>query len=279
MKRPWHPDQDEGVDLGGKAATAKLDSTKQVNANKRTRTEEPTDTVDPDREPLPRADGSGSTPVASSSFVNMSITHGPGDMRPQQSGSSPTFRYKHLKVDQLEIRVVILKPGTGPSPIICDLRHVAAASGTQKNKKKPRPPAYTALSYTWGNPGRHKTIILDGIEVQVRENLWQALCHLRSPNTELHLWIDAICIDQEDVLERNQQVSRMGTIYGMAKEVVVWLGPEEDDSTAAMDFIAKTTSVGKGQLPSNYFVDHLVSSTPTKRAISKFIERDYWKRV
>jgi hypothetical protein len=51
------------------------------------------------------------------------------------------------------------------------------------------------------------------------------------------MWIDAICINQQDLGERAQQVQLMGSIYTGAARVVVWLGPEEDDSTRALELV------------------------------------------
>jgi hypothetical protein len=71
----------------------------------------------------------------------------------------------------------------------------------------------------------------------VRANLWSALCHLRLPKRDRFLWIDAICIDQGNILERNHQVKRMGSIYEGASKVLVWLGPQKDQSDIALSFI------------------------------------------
>jgi hypothetical protein len=159
----------------------------------------------------------------------MSIIHGPADAALKYEDSSPGFPYEPLDAIDLEIRVVILKPGTKSAPIECELEHVP----TSKESK----PSYKALSYTWGSPEIRKTIRLQGITVQVRENLWQALYHIRSPYTSLRLWVDTICINQDDIPERNEQVSRMGTIYSLATEVIVWLGPHKDRSKLAITFI------------------------------------------
>jgi hypothetical protein len=119
--------------------------------------------------------------------VDMSIIHGPADIALKYEDSSPGFPYEPLDTTGLEIRLVILKPGTKSAPIECDLEHVPTS-------KKSRP-LYKALSYTWGSPEIKKTIRLRGMTVQVRENLWQALYHLRSPDSSLRLWVDAICIN------------------------------------------------------------------------------------
>lgn len=275
MKRSRRPVGEEGKDLGGKAA--RLVPIELVRRGKRRKAEHLPEFEDLDYGQSSRTDIPETNQAHSSGFINMSVIHGPGDVAPEHGDSSEIFPYELLDVEKLEIRVVILRPGIKSSPIECYLEHVSTKKEARKGKKAR--PSYKALSYTWGSPEIHKTIFLNGIEVQVRENLWQALYHLRLPDTELCLWIDAICINQDDILERNQQVSRMGTIYGMAKEVLVWLGPEEDDSKVALDFIEKTMSFGKGELQLDSFVDRLVSTTPAKRAVSKLVEREYWKRA
>jgi hypothetical protein len=99
-------------------------------------------------------------------------------------------------------------------------------------------PRYEALSYTWG-----KDTILEFAAVEIcgqqdqklglRPNLASALRHLRLPADIRVLWIDAICINQDDVEERNKQVKRMTDIYTLAHRVVAWLGDEEQSSEQA----------------------------------------------
>jgi hypothetical protein len=75
--------------------------------------------------------------------------------------------------------------------------------------------------------------MLDGIPIQVRENLFAALWHLRSETETKVLWIDALCINQEDVVERSAQVSMMGEIYSHAFQVQVWLCQGSKDTQEA----------------------------------------------
>jgi hypothetical protein len=69
--------------------------------------------------------------------------------------------------------------------------------------------------------------------VQVEANLKSGLNELRAQGF-LVLWVDALCINQKDLLERGLQVMRMGLIYSRAAEVLVWLGEEADGSAIAM---------------------------------------------
>ncbi|KAK2763903.1 hypothetical protein FQN54_009522 [Arachnomyces sp. PD_36] len=103
-------------------------------------------------------------------------------------------------------------------------------------------PIYEALSYTWGDMNNPVTVyVQDGSShaardsvLKISQNLACALQHLRYRDRNRTLWIDAICLNQSDISERNGQVKRMGSIYALAHRVTVWLGPGSSDSTHAL---------------------------------------------
>jgi hypothetical protein len=103
-------------------------------------------------------------------------------------------------------------------------------------------PQYLAVSYAWGDDTAEYHIMMDEKETTVRRNLYDLLRHLQSIYTELPLWIDALCITQTDVSERNHQVNMMGSIFGSATRVIVWLGVQEDGSDRAMQFLLEHRS-------------------------------------
>jgi hypothetical protein len=78
---------------------------------------------------------------------------------------------------------------------------------------------------------------VDGQVLTVGENLYAALKVLQHSRTIQYLWVDAICINQTDLAERNQQVGMMNAIYRCAERVVVWLGSEAEESDFAIDTI------------------------------------------
>jgi Heterokaryon incompatibility protein (HET) len=82
----------------------------------------------------------------------------------------------------------------------------------------------------------------DNRRLAVTQNLAEALRYLRYGKTLRILWVDAICINQKDLSERSKQVKRMNDIYLKARRVVVWLGPEADDSTLVLELMAKLSS-------------------------------------
>ncbi|SCO78223.1 related to heterokaryon incompatibility protein (het-6OR allele) [Fusarium oxysporum] len=87
-------------------------------------------------------------------------------------------------------------------------------------------PAYEALSYCWGDSSQLQEIKCNNEAFRVTENLRSALQHLRNEHTERTLWIDAICINQKDLKERQSQVKLMKDIYTKSQRVVIWLGPD-----------------------------------------------------
>lgn len=86
-------------------------------------------------------------------------------------------------------------------------------------------PPYQAVSYSWGSYVRDHAICLDGhSRLDITANLAAGLRRLREEKEVVNLWIDAICINQTDEVERGHQVLNMHRIYGDAELVVVWLG-------------------------------------------------------
>jgi hypothetical protein len=146
---------------------------------------------------------------------------------PQYTGDNVAdFRYPVLKSQKTGIRLVKLQPGVGNKAISIDLVE-SFVTGTGRTP-------YDALSYTWGGGTRDKNIFCNGKRLPVTRTLWEALNRFRSPNEEVTLWIDQICICQGRVKERNAQVEMMGDIFKSARKVTVWLGDDYDDSRAGM---------------------------------------------
>ncbi|KAJ0160364.1 Heterokaryon incompatibility protein 6, OR allele [Colletotrichum tanaceti] len=115
------------------------------------------------------------------------------------------------------------------SPLRCSITTTPIAT--------PRP--YEALSYTWGPPDKsHSIDVVAGggrRRLGITASLDAALRHLRRRDGPVTIWIDQICINQEDAAEKSDQVPLMAQIYSKADLVLVWLGPAADDSDALMD--------------------------------------------
>lgn len=136
-----------------------------------------------------------------------------------------------LKGDGREFRLLVLEPSADNlAPVRCRLNR---ASLDDKDLK------FTALSYTWGDPLETAPIFVNGVELQATLNLEAALRHIRQGSNPVVLWIDALCINQGDVAEKNVQVGMMKDIYSGAELVIAWLGSAGDDSDLAMDLLGK----------------------------------------
>ena len=102
---------------------------------------------------------------------------------------------------------------------------------------------YEALSWCWGTAKHNSYInIRKGRKIYakyVSPDLVSALRALRHPRVDRYLWIDAVCIDQENFLERNHQVEMMSDIYGKAEQVCIWLGDGDKASQIALNFVKK----------------------------------------
>ena len=122
--------------------------------------------------------------------------------------------YPDLNLQSKQIRLLEIQQGVFSDEILCSLSTAVLAEK----------PQYDALSYVWGENHAKKPIIVDGIPVRVTENLDAAIRHLRRLDKSMLIWIDALCINQENTPERNCQVAMMGDIYRGAQEVFAWLG-------------------------------------------------------
>ncbi|KAE9374144.1 HET-domain-containing protein, partial [Stipitochalara longipes BDJ] len=141
---------------------------------------------------------------------------------------------KYLPLDQSierTFRVLTLLPGPKDSQPRCTLSVSTWGDGHC---------SYEALSYVWGDSEARKPIMVNGKMFEVTENLFSALSHLQFADRPRSLWIDAICIDQENIKERNHQVASMGGIYRNCRKVLIWLGEKDNETESAVDFIKST---------------------------------------
>lgn len=130
---------------------------------------------------------------------------------------SSSFSYQPLSTQSNCTRFVHIEPAQSEDEAIsCSLVQIPFGDR----------PTFDAMSYMWGERegADCHTILLHGVDHHVGENLYDALRHLRRGCQGKLFWIDAICIDQNNLDERNQQVQMMHQIYFRAQTVIVWLG-------------------------------------------------------
>ncbi|PNP74086.1 hypothetical protein FNYG_12602 [Fusarium nygamai] len=167
-------------------------------------------------------------------------------------------------------------------------------------------PKYAALSYLWGDPEKYGQVTIKGNTVKIPDNLASAfLCVLsddsfRSQSHVRYLWADAICINQNDLDERSQQVQLMRRIFQRAHVTFAWVGPK--DYSLAFETIKTITKeiyentprknapyktkfdlewlrrhpmlcIDRGSdLPNNHLNDPW-------SAVADFLQHQYWQRV
>lgn len=129
---------------------------------------------------------------------------------------------------------------------------------------------YEALSYVWGSQDNPPAILLDDFEYHVTRNLLLALQHLRSASTVQTLWIDAICIDQTDTIEKNVQVRLMHRLYSQADQVIAWLGLADENSSHIM-------AAARQEYDKWHWL-HCPDALRISMSLSRFLSRDYWAR-
>ncbi|CRK31969.1 hypothetical protein BN1708_005607 [Verticillium longisporum] len=127
-----------------------------------------------------------------------------------------SFPYERLDLSTHAIRLLNLRKGGHFDPIRCNL---VQAILDDENLIP-----YKALSYTWGDASDRIEIKVDDRTFGITRNLYDALDHLRSKTTDILLWVDAVCIDQDHHKERNHQAGQMKRIYENADDVIIWLG-------------------------------------------------------
>ncbi|VUC31677.1 unnamed protein product [Clonostachys rosea] len=145
---------------------------------------------------------------------------------------------------------------------------------------------YAALSYVWGDQNDTRTVILNNQPRAVSSNLAKALgAFFENGEFEgsFKLWVDAICINQEDLEERARQVRRMGDIYGSAWAVIAWLGEESFRSSSAMRFIGDLSALSEADCGSE--IEACLRNEPDFLgngiwlALHDLMERSYWYRL
>ncbi|KAK7995509.1 HET-domain-containing protein [Apiospora arundinis] len=163
-----------------------------------------------------------------------------------------------------EIRIFVLQPGEFEEPICGDL--VVAELPSQE--------PYAALSYTWsdesGNAELCKPIQLNGCPFLVTANCELALRRIRRRSIARPVWIDAICIDQNNTVERGHQVELMPKIYSGAQLVLIYVGEAADGSD---ELLSAVCSGGKslGAPRAKRFLDPL--------SVKSFFQRRYFQRI
>lgn len=163
---------------------------------------------------------------------------------------------------------------------------------------------YSAISYTWGSDENLQQIRVNGASTLCRENIYNFFQHylefgvrpeLSKTQTEIglvrlerpcRLWVDSICINQNDIQEKNGQVRMMGRIFGEATDVCAWLGSSASCSSELADrfhkYWCRDASIGRGW---HSFLKDLNEREPFRRDDKLWMQffdiwhSSYWERL
>ena len=180
-----------------------------------------------------------------------------------------------------QIRIIALAPGKWDDEIECSLSTVSLDDN----------PSYETLSYVWGDPKlQKKTILLQRQRFQVTPSLESALRHLRHEETERTMWVDAVCINQRDDVEKSVHVKQMQLIYARTSHLIIWVGEANGDSDLGMETVKQVGGELKGG--THWDVDladvSLIKSVMSEKkafdpkpwvAANRLLRRDWFERV
>ena len=138
---------------------------------------------------------------------------------------------------------------------------------------------YEALSYVWGSEEDKQPIYIHSSDgngdncsagnfrcLRVTTNLHAALSHIRDRLMDRVLWIDAICINQENNEEKGRQVQSMAKVYASANRVIVWLGEAAGDTDGAFEALCQAATTGR--------ID-----PSARQTIPALLERPWFQRI
>lgn len=142
--------------------------------------------------------------------------------------------YQYTKIDQEgSIRLILLGPSQQlDAELECSLIHTTIDECYNDIVRN-----YIALSYVWGNDIKSCTILVDGKRLLITASLNEALRHIRDTHRVIRIWADGICINQDDIGDRNRQVRQMGSIYSTAHHTIIFLGPSSPECDSLMEFL------------------------------------------
>jgi hypothetical protein len=195
--------------------------------------------------------------------------------------------------DRYSIRLLEIHPGNSPE-IHCSLSTVILHNS----------PSYDALSYTWGDPrpplfrgvasGQYRRkyrIICDNLGIDVTTNLYNALKRLRQmhhntstlgiPALQKYVWVDAICINQQDIAERSSQVALMDELYKGATMAIAWLGKKDRYTDRALRLITRLSERSPNQFRQDMHLSlrHHDIDPDDWQALVAFFRRAYFRRA
>ncbi|KAI4924114.1 hypothetical protein J4E85_008274 [Alternaria conjuncta] len=132
---------------------------------------------------------------------------------------------------------------------------------------------YEAISYTWGTNAYGGLISIDGNDLPIPFNLELALLRIRDDEQERRIWVDAVCINTPNLVERSHRFSKVRQIFQNAETVLIWLGEESENNPGALRFLSSTKTWNMSNEPSDKYLAMMWQS------LQEFLMHAYFTRV
>ncbi|KAK2767777.1 hypothetical protein FQN54_003936 [Arachnomyces sp. PD_36] len=270
---PQHHDNGEGpssVQLAFEDATG-MPWKQAVNGNGRKNVKV---TVEPD---LSRARYVGRIPANTEPIFAEPLATQPGSTPRSQipyNAIRTGFKYSRLRSRQIRLMTIV---ACGPMPLV----EIEAYDMDDC-------PAYRAISHAWDRThDSTRPFLCNGESFAVGEDVHSALnCIYLARGSTLKVWIDKVCINQEDNVEKAAQVAMMGDIYARAAEVIIYLGPSVNDSDFLIDgmpelakWMKDLLEAGMSRLPFEHVPRLAETTARLLRALGHMYARPWFTRV
>lgn len=175
-----------------------------------------------------------------------------------------TFTYEPLR-DGRYFRLIRIRPGTGPI-LDCQLSNEEIQQ------------SHVCLSYRWRVDTEQVVIRLNGLEFKVYRNVYDFLSLARAKYCDMMFWIDAICINQNDLVEETQQVPLMGEIYKHASKVLVWLDGDIPKLKYAADLVRNKRMLFRKEAIFNADTEEVITlKAPSLKLSKPMIAATVWR--
>ena len=171
------------------------------------------------------------------------------------------------------IRLLTIEPNSREDEILIKVEHSTVTDD------------YNAISYMWGPPEPFRFIYINGHHLIVRDNIYRFLQHqIRHGTASFRkFWIDSICINQDDLEEKSQQVSMMDKIFSKAAHVLIWLGDASENESLL--YYAEDRGVNVHEIEWSDFLNETTfgqsnsSDEDAETHLGLITNNDYWTRL
>jgi hypothetical protein len=196
----------------------------------------------------------------------------PSDLSEDLGDAQGTEMFKYKPIEgRKTIRLLRINQGQLSERIQCRLEDVQLGTSV----------AYEAVSYVWGNSKREKSILVDDGILPITKSSYDIIHRRRSMWRDQLIWIDHVCINQDDMVEKASQVELMEDIYKGATRVIAFLG-HSTNAHLVQSLFAKLhfKKEGLGMSAESIKAQNLgASKNPQWSALAEFFGNQWFRRI